>query len=163
MGEKTSSALTVTLPSDREIVLTRIFEAPRGLVFEAMTRPEHLARWWGPRGSKLTVCEIDLRPGGAWRYVLRGPDGIDYPFKGVYREIVRPERIVTTECFDNPSIGSPEWLATMVLEEHDGRTKMMTTCLHPSVEARDGHLKSGMEGGAGETLDRLEELLRTMA
>lgn len=155
--------MALTLPSDREVVLTRVFEAPRKLVFEAWTRPEHVARWWGRRGSTLAVCEIDLRPGCAWRYVMRESDGKEYCFKGVYREIVPPERLVYTECFDEPSLGSPEWLTTVIFEEHGGTTKMTSTCLYASVEARDGHLQSGMETGAAETLDRLAELLQTMA
>src|SRR5438046_2130260 len=148
MAEAKTSPLTVTLPSDREIVLTRVFEAPRWLVFEAMTKPEHLVRWWGPRSSTLVVCEVDFRPGGTWRYVLRGPDGKDFRFRGVYHEIVPPERLVCTECFDEPSLGSPEWLATVTLDEHDGKTTLTSRILHPSVEARDGHLHSGMEPGA---------------
>src|ERR1700733_5877235 len=152
---RSDPAFTLTTPSDREIVMTRIFDAPRHLVFEAWTKPEHVARWWGWRDSTLPVCEIDLRPGGAWRFVLRKSDGEEYPFKGVYREIAAPERLVYTECFDEPSAGSPEWLSTVTFEEQDGRTKLTCTSLHKLKEARDGHLKAGMEAGAAQTLDRL--------
>lgn len=154
--------LVVTTPSDVEIVLTRTFNAPRHLVFEAMSKPEHVMQWWGPRNTNLLVCEMDFRVGGAWRNVLVGPDGKEHVFKGVYREIVPPERLVTAECFDEPAFGSPEWLTTIVLEEHDGKTTLVATCLHPTRANRDGHLQSGMEGGAGQTYDRLEELLAIM-
>ena len=156
-------AFTLTTPSDREIVMTRTFDAPRHLVFEAWTKPEHVARWWGWRESTLPVCEIDLRPGGAWRLVLRKADGKEYPFKGVYREVMTPDRLVYTECFDEPSAGSPEWLSTVTFEEQDGRTKLTMTSLHKSKEARDGHLKAGMEAGAAHTLDRLAEHLEMQA
>src|SRR5580658_6148894 len=160
---RSDPAFTLTTPSDREIVMTRTFDAPRHLVFEAWTQPEHVARWWGWRDSTLPVCEIDLRPGGAWRFVLRKPDGQEYPFKGVYREIAAPERLVYTECFDEPSAGSPEWLSTVTFEEHDGRTKVTAVSLHKSREARDAHLKAGMEAGAANTLDRLAEYLEIQA
>ena len=105
---------------------------------------------------------MDVRPGGTWRHVLRMPDGTESEFKGVYHEIVPPEKIVATECFDEPSLGSPEWLATVTLEEHDGKTTLTSRVLHPSVQARDGHFGSGMEWGATETFDRLAELLAEM-
>jgi len=152
---------TLTTPSDREIVMTRVFDAPRRLVFEAWTKPEHVSRWWGCRSSTLPVCEIDLRVGCAWRFVLRMPERKDHAFKGVYREVVKPERLVYTECFDEPSAGSPEWLTTVTFEEHDGKTKLMITSLHKSIQARDEHLKAGMEAGAVQTLDRLAEHLST--
>jgi len=159
--EAKNNSLEITLPSDTEILMTRIFDAPRELVFEAMVRPEHVARWWGPRGSAFSVCEIDFRPGGTWRYVLRVCDGQEVTFKGVFHEIVAPEKLVCTECFDEPSVGSPEWQTTLTLEEFGGKTKMTSRVVHPSKESRDGHVNSGMERGAGETFDRLAELLTT--
>ena len=156
-------ATKISLPSDREIVLTRVVNAPRAVVFEAWTKPEHVKRWWGLRHQQLSVCEIDLRPGGSWRYVLRDPNGQDFRFHGVYREVVPPSRLVYTEYFDEPSIGSPEWLTTLKFEEKDGSTTLTSTVLHKSKEARDGHLQSGMEKGSAESLDRLAEHLRTMA
>jgi uncharacterized protein YndB with AHSA1/START domain len=147
----------IALPSDREIVLTRLFDAPRHLVFEAWTQPEHVKRWWGCDGSSLSVCEIDLRPGGAWRFVMRMADGSDHPFKGIYREVVPPERLVYCECYDVPSIGSPEWLTAVSFEEQDGKTKVISTVLHQSAEARNGHLQAGMEAGAIQTMERLAE------
>ena len=161
MPVASTNALVVTTPSDREIVLTRVFNAPARLVFEAWTKPEHVAHWWGCPDSTLSVCEMDVRVGGAWRFVVE-MGGKPYTFKGVYREITPPGRLVYTECFDDPSIGSPEWLNTITFEERHGKTTMRSTCLHASVEARNGHLQSGMEEGAGKTLDRLAELIETM-
>jgi uncharacterized protein YndB with AHSA1/START domain len=161
---KNSDRMKLIMPSDTEVVLTRVFDAPRSLVFEAMTKCEHLTHWYGPRGYTLPVCEIDLRPGGAWRHVVRGPDGSEMPMKGVYREIVPPERLVSTESYDLPGMGwTPESVVTTTLEERDGRTTLTSRILYPSVEARDGHVGSGMEAGAAETFDRLAEYLETIA
>jgi uncharacterized protein YndB with AHSA1/START domain len=157
---KNTGTLQVTTPTDREIVLTRIFDAPRGLVFDALTKPEYLERWFGPRGWSLVVCEVDLRVGGAWRFVLRGPDGKDMGMRGVYREIVRPERSVHTESFDDfPG----ESIVTTVLVEDRGKTTLTGTVLYPSREIRDAVIKSGMEHGAAESHDKLAELLASVA
>ena len=144
-------------PGKPTIVMERVFDAPRGLVFEAWTNPEHLARWWGPRDLTLAVCEIDFRPGGAWRFVLRGRDGSDYGFGGEYREILPPERLSYTFRFD----GAPdaEAVETLTFVEKDGKTTLTSTMVHTSVENRDAHVRSGMEEGALETMDRLAELL----
>src|ERR1700733_4780004 len=116
---KASAALTVTMPSDREIVMTRVFDAPRRLVFEAWTKPEHLLQWFGPRSCQLVSCELDFRVGGSWRYILRGPDGKDMVMRGVYQEIQAPERLVSTESFDDyPG----ESLNTLTLIEENGKT-----------------------------------------
>jgi uncharacterized protein YndB with AHSA1/START domain len=155
------SALTITLPSDLEILMTRVFNAPRSLVFEALSKPEHVARWYGPRNLTCSVCEIDFRVGGAWRYVLQMPTGGSAVFKGVFLEITPPHRVVSTEIFDEPKVGCPEWTTTVTLEEHDGKTTLTSLCLHKSVENRNGHLQSGMEAGAAETYDRLAELLES--
>lgn len=163
MFKKSSDEVTLTLPSDREIAFTRIFESPRHLVFEAWTKSEHVRQWWGCAGSTLTVCDMELRPGGAWRFVMRMPDGSEHPFKGVYREIVPHERLVYTECYDVPAIGSPEWITTITFEDHGGKTKLTSTLLHQSKEARDGHLQAGMEAGMAQTLNRLEEHAASMA
>ena len=161
-GSKQRPVLTLALPSDRDRA-SRSFDAPRRLVFEAFTKPEFLKQWWGLRGSTLAVCEIDLKPGGAWRFVLRGPDGSEHPFKGVFREITPPEKLVRTLIYDVPMVRDHEAVETLVFVEEDGRTTLTTTTLHKTMEGRDGHLHSGMEPGAAETLDRLEELLRKMA
>jgi uncharacterized protein YndB with AHSA1/START domain len=159
MVAKNSAALTVTTPADREIVMTRVFDAPRRLVFEACTKPEHLVRWFGPHGWTLPVCEIDFRPGGSWRFVLRGPDGAGMGMRGVYQEISAPERLVSTESFDDyPG----ESLNTLTFVEQDGKTTFTNTILYPSREVRDAVIRSGMERGAGETYDRLAEHLGTM-
>jgi uncharacterized protein YndB with AHSA1/START domain len=152
----------VTLPSDRKIVTTRIFDAPPQLVFEAWTKPEHVRNWWGCYGSALSTCEIDLRLGGAWRIVMTMPDGSDHPFKGVYREIEPPKRLVYTECYDQPAIGSPEWLTTITFEEQRGKTRVTSTILHASKEARDGHLQSGMKEGAVQTMEQLAAYVASM-
>lgn len=153
--------LTLTLPSDREIVLTREVDAPRRLVWEAFTRPEHLRHWWGLRGSTMTSCDMDFRPGGSWRFVLREADGNEYAFRGEIREIVPPERIVQTFEFEGmPGAVSVE---SLTLAEHGGKTTITATSTFDSIEDRDGMLQSGMERGAAETYDRLEEHLRTMA
>ena len=157
MLAKANTEVAVTLPSDREIRFTRWFEHPRHQLFEAWTWPEHVRQWWGCEGSTLTACEMDLRPGGTWRLVMRMSDGSEHPFKGAYCEIVPNERLVYTECYDMPGIGSPEWLTTITFEEIDGKTKLTHSILHRSVEARDGHLKAGMEAGTVQTLNRLAE------
>jgi uncharacterized protein YndB with AHSA1/START domain len=160
MGGSGSNALTVTTPSDREIVMTRVFDAPRDLVFEAHTSCEHLSHWWGPRKYEVVSCEIDFRPGGEWRIVHRGPDGEEYAFHGEYREIVRPERIVWT--FEFEGVPGSVSVETMTLEEHDGKTTFTSTSVFDSVEGRDGMLESGMESGAAETMDRLDEYLEVL-
>src|SRR6202162_5559950 len=157
---KTSPALTVTTPAEREIVMTRGFDAPRRLVFEAMTKPEHLVRWFGPHGWTLAVCQIDFRPGGAWHFVLHGPGGAEMGMRGVYQEITPPERFVSTESFDDyPG----ESLNTLIFSEKDGKSTFTITVLYASSEIRDAVIRSGMERGAGECYDRLAEHLGGIA
>ena len=153
---KNTGTLEVTTPSEREIVLTRVFDAPRKLVFDAFTKPELLKRWFGPRGWQMVVCDIDLKVGGSWRYLMRGPDGSEWGLHGIYREIVPPDRLVHTQVLDDVP---GESLATTVLVEDRGRTTMKATLLYPSQEIRDAMLKSGMEYGAGASYDRLDEYL----
>jgi uncharacterized protein YndB with AHSA1/START domain len=151
--------LQVTTPSDREIAMTRVFDAPRGLVFDAWTKPELLKRWLGVRGGwTFAVCEVDLRVGGAYRYVWRGPTGTEMGMGGVFREIVRPERIVATEKFDQ-SWYEGDALDTTVLVEKNGKTTVTTTVLYASREVRDAVLKSPMERGVAESYDKLAEVL----
>jgi len=161
MAAKTN-ALKVTTPSDTEILLTREFDAPRDLVWKTITNPELLPQWWGPRGTTLVVREFDFRVGGGWSYLSKGADG-EHPFKGEYREIVAPEKIVQTFIYDVPPFNEMVAVENMTLTERDGKTTLQTLVQHGSKEARDGHLQSGMEGGAGETMDRLEELLAKTA
>jgi uncharacterized protein YndB with AHSA1/START domain len=147
---------------DREIVMTRDFDAPRRMVFGALTKPELVKRWLlGPPGWTMPVCEIDPRVGGAYRFQWRGPDGTEMGTRGVCREIVPPERFVTTERFDNPWYPG-EALVTYVLAERGGITTLTLTVLYESREARDGVLKSGMEKGVAMSYDRLEQLLTSL-
>lgn len=155
-----TGTLQVSTPSPREVVMTRVFDAPRHLVYEAMTRPDLLKRWFGPHGWSLVVCEIDFRVGGAWRYVLEGPDGRSMGMGGEYREIVPGERTVHTESFDDYPGDS---VVTVVLTEHEGRTTLTGTVLYESQEVRDAVIESGMEHGAAETYDRLAALLPSLA
>ena len=156
---KNTGNLRVATPTDREIAMTRVFDAPRHLVFEAWTKPELLKRWlYGPPDWSLAVCDMDLRPGGALRWVWCGPDGTEMGLSGVYREIVPPERIVHTELFDEDWTGG-ETLATIDFVEQDGKTTVTMTVLYSSREARDGALKSGMEHGMAAGYDRLAEML----
>jgi len=157
----TTSTLKVTTPTDREIVLTRVFDAPRKLVFEALTKPELLKRWFlGPPGWTLAVCEIDLRVGGAYRYVWRGGKG-EMGMGGIFREITPPERYVATEAFDQAWYPGNDAVATTVLTEQRGKTTLTLTVLYESKEARDVVLKSPMEDGVAAAYDRLAEFLAT--
>ena len=154
--------LIVTTPTDREIVMTRVFDAPRNLVFDALTKPELVKRWlWGPDGWTMPVCEIDLRVGGKYRYVWRHADGREMGMGGVYREIVPPERVVSTELFDEDWTGG-EVLGTLVLREQGGKTTLTQTLLYPSQEVRDNVLKSGMERGVAASYDRLDDVFLTI-
>lgn len=158
-----TSTLKVTTPSDREIALSRVFDAPRDLVFEAYTKPALLKRWLGVHNRwTLDVCEIDLRVGGTYRYVWRHPDGTEMGMWGVYREVVVPERIVATEVFDQ-SWYPGEAESTVTLEEQGGRTTLTLTVRYESKEARDGVLKSPMATGVEAGFDKLAELLPGMA
>jgi uncharacterized protein YndB with AHSA1/START domain len=151
---------TYATPSDREVVITRVVSAPRRVVFEAFTNPKHVPNWLiGPDGWTMPVCEIDLRPGGTWRYVYRKNDGSEMPMQGSYREVVPPERLVSTESW------GPEWpetVNTMVLTESGGLTTITITIQYPSQEARDAALKTGMKTGTDQSFARLDSLLETL-
>jgi uncharacterized protein YndB with AHSA1/START domain len=152
---------TYATPSDREIVITRVVEAPRRLVFDVWTSPEHVPHFLlGPEGWTMPVCEIDLRVGGAWRYVWRKDDGAEMAMSGIYREVVPPERVVSTERW------GPEWpetVNTLQLTEAAGRTTITITVLYPSKEARDMALQTGMKEGMDMGFTRLEKLLGQLA
>ena len=152
-----SGSFRVTTPAEREIVLTRLFDAPREIVFAAMTKPEHVRRWWGQLGPgySVPVCEADLRPGGKWRYVNRHPKG-EVGFSGEYREITPPERLVFTESMEG--FPGPASVVTAVFTEESGKTRLTVTAVYDSRETRDIVLKSGMERGAALSYDRLEEV-----
>jgi uncharacterized protein YndB with AHSA1/START domain len=144
-------------PGKPTIVMTRVFDAPCRLVFEAMTKPEHMARWYGLRGSTVPLCEIDLRPGGAYRIIERMPDGSEHGFRGVYREVTPHAWLVYTWVYE--PMPDKETLVTDVFDERDGRTTYTSTTLFQSVEDREGFLQSGATEGGAQTMDRLAELL----
>jgi uncharacterized protein YndB with AHSA1/START domain len=155
--------LIVTTPSDREIAMTRVFDAPRNLVFDAWTKPELVRRWLlGPPGWTMPVCEIDLRVGGAYRFEWLGQDGTRMCMGGVYREIVIPERIVNTQLFDVDWTGG-ETLGTLLLTDQGGKTRLSNSVLYSSREARDAALRTRMAEGVEAGYARLDELLPTMA
>ena len=158
-----SQTFKVTTPSECEITLTRLFDAPRELVFEAMTKPEHVRRWWGNLDERysMSVCDIDLRPGGAWRWVGRSPKG-EYAFRGVYREIVPPERLVYTEIFEPMDDGGDGSVVTQILTEEGGKTRLTVTARYPTRQVRDFVLGTGMERGAAISYDRLEEVAASL-
>ncbi|HET6508129.1 MAG TPA: SRPBCC family protein [Baekduia sp.] len=157
-----SGKAVVTLPADDQILIEREFDAPAALVWRALTEPELVKRWWAGRRGEVTSVEIDLRVGGAWRYVMSAHGGaFEVAFHGEYREIVPGERIVSTEVFEGfPDAAS---VNTMTLVERDGRTTLRTLVQHSSKEHRDGHVDSGMEGGLQESFDALEDVAKSLA
>ena len=152
-----AAAATITTPAEREIRIERVLDAPREKVFAVYTDPELIPEWWGPRDSPAVVDEMDVRAGGSWRFVVPGPDGSETAFRGTYREVTPPERIVQTFEWE----GMPGHVAVETAEFEDlgDRTKVTTTSLFHTTEERDGMLASGMEGGLNETYARLDELL----
>lgn len=160
MATANSETFQISTPSDLEVVFTRHFNAPRELVWDVCTKPEHIQKWWNCNESKITVCQSDLREGGAWRYVMQLPDGTEIGFNGVFREISPHERLVRTSIFE-PMPQHPA-LITLILEERDGKTLMRETTRHETTEARDGDLQAGMEDGARQSLDRLEEYVASL-
>ncbi len=173
MAETRESSTTES--AEKEFVITRVFDAPRQLVFKAWTNPKHMAQWWGPRTFTNPVCGLDVRPGGAYRIVMRGADGAEYPLKGVYREIVEPERLVMTmDCSEHPAawhdLVNPnrrkeernpagEMLSTVTFENLGGKTKLTVRVRFDSAAIRDAMLKMGMTEGWSQSLDRLAEAL----
>jgi len=171
---KLSISMTLYTPSQREFVITCAFQSSRDLVYKAWTDPKHIARWWGPHASENPACEMDVRPGGTYRIVTRGPDGVEYPLKGVYREVVEPERIV---CTADTSEHPPQWrellkkygghpahesLWTVTFEEQGGETLLRIVIHFDSSADRDAMLTMGMAEGWEECLERLEEELVVM-
>ena len=156
---QTAGNLVVSAQGEREIVMTRMFVAPRTLVFEAYTKPEFVRRWLlGPDGWTMPVCEIDLRVGGRYRFLWRHAGGREMGMGGVYKEVTAPERIVSTEVFDQPWYDG-EGLGTVVFKEHQGKTMLTSTLLYSSRATRDGVLKSPMESGVKASYDRLADIL----
>jgi uncharacterized protein YndB with AHSA1/START domain len=155
----TSGSATVTLPTDEQILITREFDAPRHLVYQAWTTPELVKRWWNAKRGEVTVAEIDLRVGGKWRYAMVTEDGFEVAFHGEYREIVPNERIVSTEAYEGvPDADANATLNTLTLAEEDGRTTLTVLVQAPSKEVRDAIIDSGMEAGMQDAMDLLEEV-----
>jgi uncharacterized protein YndB with AHSA1/START domain len=151
-----SRSASVTLPTDEQILITREFDAPKHLVYEAYTKPEHIRRWWHAKRGEVTVAEVDLRVGGGWRYVMVTPDGFEVAFHGEFREIVPNERIVSTEVYEG--MPDAEALDTVTFTEIEGRTTLTILVQHTDKAGRDAHVESGMEDGLQDALDLLEEL-----
>ncbi len=156
----------VTEPADRTLVMSRVFDAPRALVFAAFTKPEHLTHWWGPKGWTLPFCTVDFRPGGVWHYCMRGPDGEESWGRAVYREIVVPERIVSVDAFSdaegNVVAGMPEMVITLTFEEHEGKTTLTNRVQFTTAADVESALAMGMVQGLTETWDRLEAYLASV-
>lgn len=160
MEAKSKKGFTISTPSDREIRMERMLDAPRELVFKALTDPELIPRWWGRRKDTTTVDKMEVRPGGAWRFITTAEDGDNHAFRGEIREIVPPERVVQT--FEWEGLPGHVSVDTMTLEDEGGKTKVTIVSTFDSTEDRDGMLQSGMETGANESWDRLDELLATL-
>ena len=159
-----SGTAVVTLPTDTQILITREFDAPKHLVWKALTTPELVRRWWSGERGEMTVAEIDLRVGGKWRYAMIASSGdFEVAFHGEYREIVENERLVSTEAYEGiPDADEHASLNTLTLTEVDGRTTMTVLVEHPNQEGRDMHINSGMEGGMQEAMDRLEQVAASL-
>jgi uncharacterized protein YndB with AHSA1/START domain len=160
MASTSTGTTTFTTPSDTETVMTRVVDAPKTVVWDVYTRPEHIQQWMlGPEGWTMPVCEIDLRPGGSYRYGWRKAEGDEMEITGAFREIAPPDRLVSTESW---GADWPDTINTVVLTEEDGKTTITTTMLYPSKEARDAALQSGMKEGASVTFDRLDAYLASL-
>jgi len=156
-----SATASVTLPTDDQILITREFDAPRELVYRAWTEPDLVRRWWHANRGEMTICDIDLRVGGAWRYVMVTPNGTEVAFHGEFQEIVPNERVVQTEVFEGfPDAGAVE---TLEFEDVDGRTRVTMLVQHERPEHRDAHVNSGMEDGLQDALDLLEQVAQSLA
>ena len=160
-SQQQAQAATITTPTDREIHIERVFDAPRDRVFAAFTDPALIPAWWGPRDVTTVVDQMDVRAGGSWRFVARTPDGNETGFRGTYREVTPPERIVQT--FEWEGMPGHVSVETATFEDLGDRTRIVTTSIFHTTEERDGMLGSGMERGASETYERLDELLARLA
>jgi uncharacterized protein YndB with AHSA1/START domain len=159
-----SGSAKLTFPSDTQILITRDFAAPKHLVYKAVTTPELVKRWWNAKRGEVTLCEIDLREGGKWRYVMETPDGIEVAFHGQYREIVPNERVVTTEAFEGaPDPDENATVNTMTLTENDGATTLTVLIDCPNAFVRNAIVESGMEAGLQDAYDLLEEVAISLA
>jgi uncharacterized protein YndB with AHSA1/START domain len=159
MTDTLQHELNLTLPSDREISMTRVFNAPASVLFDVWTKPEHVRKWYGVRQTTVTVCDIDLRVGGAWRWVVTR-NGMEVAFSGVFREIDPPRRLQRTEVFE--AMPGAESLVTLTFDEKDGQTTLTLNMFFPSKQDRDGALKSGMELGIKECFQKIDDLVATL-
>ena len=159
--QKQAPTAIVTTPTDREIHIERVFDAPRDRVFATYTDPKLIPEWWGPRGTTTIVDRMDVRSGGSWRFVMRDSDGSESGFRGTYREVSPPDRIVQT--FEWEGMPGHVSVETAIFEDLGDRTKVTTTSIFHTTEERDGMLASGMEGGLNETYARFDELLARLA
>jgi uncharacterized protein YndB with AHSA1/START domain len=160
MPQENTGNLTFTTPTDREIVITRDFDAPRQRLFEAYSNPKHLQQWLlGPPGWTMPICEADVRTGGAWHFVWRNAEGQEMAMSGVYKEVKSPERIINTEKWGEQW---PETTNTVAFAEHKGKTTVTTTILYPDKAARDAALNSGMKDGVAVSYNRLADYLQKM-
>ena len=157
----TSGSATVTLPTDTQILITREFDAPKHLVYQAWTTPELIKRWWSGDRGEVISAEVDLRVGGAWRYVMVASGGFEVAFHGEFREIVANERIVSTEVYEG--MPDAEAIDTLTLTESDGRTTLMLLVQHDAQQTRDAHINSGMEAGMQEAMDHLSSIVQRLA
>ncbi len=163
MAVTSSGTATVTLPTDEQILITREFAAPRHLVWKAWTTPEPGQAWWHANRGEMTICEIDLRVGGTWRYVMIAAGGLEVGFHGEYREIVPNERLVSTEVYEGiPDAEEHAAVDILTLTEVDGRTTLTVLVEHPTKEGRDAHINSGMEDGMQDAMDLLEEVAASL-
>jgi uncharacterized protein YndB with AHSA1/START domain len=164
MSQVTSgSRAKVTTPSDEEILITRVFDAPKHLVYKAYTTPELVSRWWPGKRGEMRSCEIDLQPGGRWRYVMGAYGGPEVAFHGEFSEVVENERIATTEVFEGAPPGTAPALTVATFEESEGRTTLSMLMRVENREVRDVILATGMEGGVQEGMDILEQIARELA
>lgn len=159
--QQQATKATITTPADREIHVERVFAAPRDRVFAVYTDPELIPEWWGPHGTTTIVDRMDVRPGGGWRFVSRDSDGSETAFRGTYREIAPPERIVQT--FEWEGMPGHVSVETATFEDLGDRTKVRTVSIFHTTEERDGMMASGMEGGLNETYERLDAVLARLA
>ena len=148
-------------PGRQDIVMTRVFDAPRELVFQAVTDPDLIPKWWGPRGYETVIDRAEVRTGGSWRFIHRDPGGNEHAFRGVYHDVVAPERLVFT--FEYEGLPGHVLLQSDTFEEVEGGTRYVSVAVFQSVEDRDGMVRSGMEAGARDSMDRLDELLKQRA
>jgi uncharacterized protein YndB with AHSA1/START domain len=144
-------------PGKQEIIITHLFNAPRDMVFQVYTNPELIPQWWGPKRLTTRVEKMEIRPGGQWRFIQHDSDGKEYAFHGIYHEVTRPERVIST--FEFEGIPSHVLLETVTFKEKDGKTEMVDTLVFQSVKDRDGMLQTGMEEGSSESMERFTELL----